>query len=108
MTGGSNQILDSLREINLAYLVLAQRLLAEDRDIGAFRLGLGQDVAEIVAKLSVAQTVKLASSPKLLCEFRLDNLGLLASLAEKQNREGPGLTHAAIMMANAKSAEALA
>ncbi len=34
--------LESIREINLSYLMLAQRLLREDRPAGMFRLGLSE------------------------------------------------------------------
>jgi flagellar transcriptional activator FlhD len=102
----SSETLSSLSELNLAYLLLAQRLLAEDRDVGAFRLGLSREVADIVSGLSLSQTVKLASAPHLLCAFRMSDSMLLSALAEKRSTEG--FTHAALLLAGSKSVEAFA
>jgi flagellar transcriptional activator FlhD len=102
----NSETLGSLSELNLAYLLLAQRLLSEDRDVGAFRLGLSRDVAAIIGGLSLAQTVKLASVPHLLCTFRMSDSMLLSALAEKRSTEG--LTHAALLLADSKSVEAFA
>jgi flagellar transcriptional activator FlhD len=105
-SGSSSESFGSLAELNLAYLVLAQRLLAEDLDIGAFRLGINREIAEIIGRLSLSQTVKLASSPSLLCAFRMNDSMLLSSLAEKRRVEGS--THAAILLANSRTADAFA
>ncbi|WP_232460307.1 flagellar transcriptional regulator FlhD [Burkholderia ubonensis] len=36
----NNETLDSIQDINQSYLILAQRLLHDDREAGMFRLGL--------------------------------------------------------------------
>lgn len=105
MSSGSNETMSSLSELNLAYLLLAQRLLAEDRDVGAFRLGISRETAEIIGGLSLSQTVKLASAPNLLCTFRMNDSMLLAALAERRSAEG--FTHAALLLADSGSVEAL-
>lgn len=78
----TNSVLHDIREVNLSYLMLAQRLLRENYSAGMFRLGLGADVADIVLSLSPAQLVKLASSSSLICGFRLDDYCLLSSLTQ--------------------------
>jgi len=77
-----NSALDDIREVNLSYLMLAQRLLRENHAAGMFRLGIGSDVADIILGLSPAQLVKLASSNALVCGFRLDDYSLLSSLTQ--------------------------
>lgn len=58
----NNETLDSIRDINLSYLMLAQRLLRDDREAGMFRLGLSAPLAELLSTLTLAQTTRLATS----------------------------------------------
>ncbi len=51
--------LDEIQEINLAYLLLAQRLLDEDREAAMFRLKIDSDVAELIVSLNARQLTKL-------------------------------------------------
>lgn len=73
-------LLNDIQEVNLSYLMLAQRLLRENLSAGMFRLGFDADVAETVLKLSPAQIVKLAASSSVICAFRLNDGQLLSSL----------------------------
>ncbi|NGM87541.1 flagellar transcriptional regulator FlhD [Parapusillimonas sp. SGNA-6] len=77
-----NSSLNDIQEVNLSYLMLAQRLLRENYSAGMFRLGFDADVADIVLRLSPAQLVKLASSSSLICGFRLNDFELLSALTQ--------------------------
>ncbi|HUG59172.1 MAG TPA: flagellar transcriptional regulator FlhD [Candidimonas sp.] len=77
-----NSSLGDIQEVNLSYLMLAQRLLRENYSAGMFRLGFDTDVADIVLRLSPAQLVKLAGSSSLICGFRLNDYDLLSSLTQ--------------------------
>lgn len=77
-----NSSLGDIQEVNLSYLMLAQRLLRENYSAGMFRLGFNTDVADIVLRLSPAQLVKLAGSSSLICGFRLNDYDLLSSLTQ--------------------------
>ncbi len=74
------ETLESIREINLSYIMLAQRMLRDDRAIGMFRLGLSKELADLLSGLTLAQIVKLASSDQLLCFFRFNDHTMLAAL----------------------------
>lgn len=78
----NNTSLSDIQEVNLSYLMLAQRLLRENFTAGVFRLGFNADVAEIILKLSPAQLVKLAGSSSLICGFRLNDYNLLSTLTQ--------------------------
>lgn len=98
-------LLTDIREVNLSYLMLAQRLLRENLAAGMFRLGFCEDVADIILNLSPAQIVKLASSNSVLCAFRLNDAQLLNSLTH----EVLGVlqqAHSTILMARAETAVA--
>src|SRR3546814_20492659 len=78
----SNSLLSDIQEVNLSYLMLAQRMLRENYAAGMFRLGFDTDVADIVMQLSPSQLVKLAGSSSLVCKFRLNDYDLLSSLTQ--------------------------
>jgi len=77
-----NNVLSDIQEVNLSYLMLAQRLLRENYAAGMYRLGFDADVADIVLGLSPAQLVKLASANTLICGFRLNDYQLLSTLGQ--------------------------
>ena len=78
----ANTLLSDIQEVNLSYLLLAQRLLRENFAAGMYRLGFDEDVAETVLNLSPAQVIKLSSSNTLLCAFRLNDYELLSTLSQ--------------------------
>ncbi|VXC64305.1 Flagellar transcriptional regulator FlhD [Burkholderia sp. 8Y] len=95
MTATTMSTLAEIREVNLSYVLLAQRLLQQDRVSAMVRLGLSEQVAELVSSLTLAQAVKIAASSHLLCRFRFDDHAILASLADKD--KSPALAHAAML-----------
>lgn len=72
--------LAEIRDLNLAYLVLAQRVLRYDLAVGMYRLGVDEDCALLLRDFSFAQITKLAQSNVLLCRFRLDDYQVLSAL----------------------------
>ena len=101
----NEQLLAEIREANLTYLMLAQTLIRQDKAEAVFRLGLNEDAADILASLSAAQVMKLASRNTLLCSFRVDD-NLVWSLltnhnvAKKVGNEATNTRHANILMAS--------
>jgi flagellar transcriptional activator FlhD len=93
------ETLDSIREINLSYIMLAQRMLRDDRAIGMFRLGLSKELADLLSGLTLAQVVKLAASDQLLCFFRFNDHTMLAALTSPAKHADIAPTHAAILLA---------
>ncbi|MGN6668795.1 MAG: flagellar transcriptional regulator FlhD [Trinickia sp.] len=96
----TSEMLSEIKEVNLSYLLLAQRLLREDKAMGMFRMGIGDQLADVLANLSFAQTVKLAASNQLLCRFRFDDHAVLSSLADKGKTASLASAHSAILMAS--------
>jgi flagellar transcriptional activator FlhD len=112
-TVNKEQLLNDIREANLTYLMLAQNLIRADRTEALFRLGLSEESADLIAQLSPAQILKLATHNVLLCRFRVDDdlvWNLLTSHsaggAEAGAAGSAGKLHASILMAS-RFAEAL-
>ncbi len=95
----NDQVVNEIREANLAYLMLAQHLIRRDRAEALFRLGLTEEVADVIAALSPQQTVRVASSPMLLCRFRFDDEMVWGLLANHGRQSATQSLHAGIVMA---------
>ncbi len=91
-------LLGDIREVNLSYLLLAQRMLRDDYASAIFRLGFSNEVADILMRLSPAQLVKLASSSSLLCRFRFDDYSLLSALTHDVLGGALQQAHATILL----------
>ncbi|TCK86880.1 flagellar transcriptional activator FlhD [Paraburkholderia sp. BL9I2N2] len=66
---------DSLQAIaafNQSYLLLAQRMLKEDRAQAKRALGLSDSMATRICSLTQAEIEILADSSDLICQFRAD------------------------------------
>lgn len=101
------QLHESIRDINLAYLMLAQQLIKEDKPAAIFRLGLSQDLVDVIANLTPAQVIKMAASNMLLCRFRFEESLLLNMLTDYDKNRIMSQAHAAILM-SAQPVEVLA
>jgi len=96
------QILAEIREANLSYLMLAQSLIRADREQALYRLGISEDNANLLAALTPAQMMKIASGNTLLCRFRMDDdlvWSLLTNHGRAAANEGVSRLHASILMA---------
>ena len=67
-----DRILAEIRETNLSYLILAQSLIRTDRVQALYRLGLSEEVADLLDQLSPAQMMRIAQGNMLLCRFRFE------------------------------------
>ena len=101
----NEQLLAEIREANLTYLMLAQTLIRHDKAEAVFRLGMNEEAVDILASLSPAQVMKLASRNTLLCSVRVDD-NLVWSLLTNHNtpkkvgNEATNTLHANILMAS--------
>lgn len=96
---------DAAREIadlNLTYMLLAQKLLREDRASAMLRLGLSADMADLLLGMSLAEVVKIAASNFVLCAFRLDELPIVKSVMQGERQAALQQAHISIVLAAAQ------
>ncbi len=105
-----DQLTAEIREANLTYLMLAQNVIRKDKAEALFRLGISEESADMISTLSPAQIFKIASSPMLLCRFRVDDdmvWNLLTNHSvSKVDNDATTKLHASILMAG-RFAEAM-
>ena len=94
-----NATTNEIGDLNLTYLLLAQRLVREDVATAMFRLGLSREVADLLGNLSLSQIVKLAASSLFLCRLRFDETPILSVLTQEGKSLALQQAHASILLA---------
>jgi flagellar transcriptional activator FlhD len=62
----SSETVNDISNLNLSYLLLAQRMFKEDPATAMYRLGMSRELADLLGKLTLAQIVKISASNLLL------------------------------------------
>jgi flagellar transcriptional activator FlhD len=96
----TSQMQEGIRDINLTYLMLAQDMIKQDKLSAIYRLGLTQELIDLIGGLTPAQIIKLASCNMLLCGFRFDENILLNMVTDYSKSRMMAQTHAAILMSS--------
>ena len=96
--GTREQIMNEIRDANLNYLMLAQQMIRFDKAAAIFRLGVSQDIADLLEGLSNSQLIKLASTSMMLARFRFDDATILGMLTSPGKSHSQALAHGAILM----------
>ena len=105
----TDQLASEIRELNLSYLMLAQSMIRADKAQAVFRLGITEDVCDLVSRLSAQQLVRAASRNQLLCAMRFPDEMVWGLLTD---RHAPASAvdstasrlHASVLMAGAAAA----
>ncbi len=93
------QMHEEIKETNLSYLMLAQNMINEDMASAQFRLGISEEMADLIASLTPAQLIKMAASNMLVCRFRFDEALLFSMITDYSKDRLMSQPHAAILMA---------
>lgn len=95
-----DEMMEEMRDVNINYLMLAQNMIQHDKTTAVFRLGISQDVADLIEALTPAQILKLAASGMLVSRFRFDDGVVLNMLTSYTKDRVLAHSHAAILMAS--------
>lgn len=94
------QLQEGIRDINLTYLMLAQQMIKEDKPAAIYRLGISQDMVDVLSGLAPTQIIKMAASNMLLCRFRFDEDLMLNMVTDYSKDRMMSQAHAAILMSS--------
>lgn len=95
-----NTILDEVRESNLSYLMLAQKMIRTDKAAALYRLGMSQSIADLLESFSSMQMIKLASSSVMLTRFRFDDELILGIVSNYQKSAELTAIHSTLLLSN--------
>ncbi|MFD1801155.1 flagellar transcriptional regulator FlhD [Mixta tenebrionis] len=94
----SNDQLQSIHNLNLTYLLLAQRLIREDKFAAGFRLGLDTSILDTLSELSLPQLIKMASTSQLICRLRVDDKAVIDCLTKASRIDALQQIHTGIIL----------
>jgi flagellar transcriptional activator FlhD len=97
-----------IADLNLTYMLLAQKLLRDDRAAAMVRLGISSGMADLLVGMSLAETIKIATSNMVLCAFRLDELPIVRSVMQGERQAGLQHAHISIVLAAQQASAAAA
>jgi flagellar transcriptional activator FlhD len=86
-------------DLNLTYMLLAQKLLKQDRAAAMFRLGISRELADMLMGMSSAQIVRLAATNFVLCSFRLEDLSSMPAVVQEARDASLQQAHISIVLA---------
>jgi flagellar transcriptional activator FlhD len=78
----AKQIHEEIRETNLSYMGLVQKMIRADKAGATAHLGMSEEMAELVAGLSPAQLLKMSGTNMLLCCLRFEESVLPGRVAD--------------------------
>lgn len=107
----TEQLMNEIRDTNLSYLILAQAMIRKNKPEALFRLGMSEQVADLIAQLSAQQLIRIASRNLVMCAMRFDDEMIWALLSDRHEpRQGVEQTadrlHASVLMAGRQVAMA--
>lgn len=100
MTDADGSHSKEIADLNLTYMLLAQKMLIKDRAAAMLRLGISAELADLLLGMSLAQTIKVATSNFVLCHWRLGDLPV-ARVINDAKVAGLQAAHLSIMLAGA-------
>lgn len=96
-----NKTISELQELNLSYLLLVQKLILEDRDVAIFRLKIDEELAELIAGMSIRELTILARQSHSLLQPNLGDVSQLKVILTNKRDTGMQATHLAMHLATA-------
>ncbi|WP_342323940.1 flagellar transcriptional regulator FlhD [Kosakonia sp. BYX6] len=92
--------MQSIQDLNLSYLLLAQRLIREDKIAAGFRLGLNETTLETLNHLSLPQLIKLSSTGQLISRLRIDDEVVINCLTKDSRIDALQRLHTGIILSS--------
>ncbi|BDH45393.1 flagellar transcriptional regulator FlhD [Salmonella enterica subsp. enterica serovar Choleraesuis] len=101
----TSELLRHIYDLNLSWLLLAQRLISEDKAAAMFRLGIDEEMASRLRELTLPQMVKLSETNQVICQFRFDNTQTISQLTQDSRVDSLQQIHTGIMLSTRLLAE---
>lgn len=97
---GTSELLKNIYDINLSYLILAQRLINHEKASAMFRLGIDGPMADALADLNLTQIMRLAETNQLVCKFRFHDHMSISRLTQDSRVDELQQIHASILLSS--------
>ena len=106
-----NRIADEIRDLNISFLMLAQKAIRTDKPQALYRFGISEHVADLISQMSPQQLVRVASRNQSVCALRFDDELIWCLLSDThapsdQVAANADLLHASVLMAGRRAVAA--
>ncbi len=95
-----NEDLAEIQDLNLTYLLIAQRLLKADYTMALMRLKIDDAMGSLLLSLSTKQLGQLARNNQFLFRLCLEDADQVSQLVSNDRDQGMGRIHASLLMAS--------
>lgn len=95
----STSLVEEIQDLNLAYLLLARRLLAEDRSTALLRLKITEEQADMLEDMNVRQLTQISRANQLICHLGLSSVEQLRQIVDNPREHGLSHLHSSLLMA---------
>lgn len=97
---GTSELLKHIYDLNLSYLLLAQRLINQEKASAMFRLGIDEKMADELSELTLPEMVKLAETNQLVCQFRFTDSTHINRLTQESRVDDLQQIHTGILLSS--------
>jgi flagellar transcriptional activator FlhD len=97
-----------IADLNLTYMLLAQKLLREDKSAAMLRLGTSPEMADMLISMSLPEVIRIANSNFVLCGFRLDDMPVFRTVMQGGGQGSLQQAHLSILLAGAQNRQSAA
>jgi len=96
----TSDLLKHIYDLNLSYLLLAQRLINQEKASAMFRLGIDEEMANALSQLTLPEMVKLAETNQLVCQFRFNDHAIINRLTQESRVDDLQQIHTGILLSS--------
>jgi len=94
----NEEITREISDINLAYILLAQKMVKQDRAASMIRLGISGKLADMLANMTITQIIKLSNSKFLIFSPRLNDEATAHVTGNEEKDSALQRAHMSILM----------
>lgn len=92
--------LKSIHDLNLSALLLSQRMIEEDKTVAMYRLGISEEMADIISNLNTSHILTLSETNQLIFQLRFKNHEMLQKLTEESRVSDIKQMHTGILLSS--------
>lgn len=92
--------MQTIQDLNLSYLLLAQSMIREDKIAAGFRLGLNDATMETLKGLTLPQLIKMSATGQLICRLRIEDEMVIECLTKDSRIDALQRLHTGIILSS--------
>lgn len=92
--------LKCIHDLNLSALLLSQRMIKEDKTVAMYRLGISEEMADIIRNLNTSHILTLSETNQLIFQLRFRDHEMLQKIIEDSRVSDIKQMHTGILLSS--------